>query len=431
MTSLPSLALLAFCAAASPPDQRQEKLPPLPKNVDIDELADGTDVVVVNVPGGQVSVRLVIRSGGDEDPPGRAGLAHLLEHLIFHGTYQEGEGAFFQKAWGAGADLNALTSSNWTTYLLDARASAFDELVPSFLTMVTSPALPFAELEREKGVVGAEQALRPSELSVMFAFDQQAFPSANGGVTVIGTDKSREQITIDDIERWYALHYVPENAVLVVVGDVTVEQVRRAATAGLKWPPKIGAPVRQDDETPNAPSQAKAGSLLTVTIQGHALSQGWAGSGGCDAAAGLLELRLRKRVVVEQRMIADVGSFCHRQRGHDFLLAYVVTASPESSTMPDWIKGVVKNAATVPATPAEKATVESRRRALLSRSRGRPDLIADAIMRALLREDWTGRHAVHSVFAPPPLKWTDAPTILKQAADPKNLVELHFSRFEY
>jgi zinc protease len=392
------------------------------------ELDDGTDLVVAMMPSERLSVRLVIRSGGDEDPPGKAGLAHLLEHLIFHGTYDDGEGAMFERVWAAGGNLNAYTSSNWTTYVLDTHSYAFESLAPSFLTMVTSPALPFSSFDRERGVVGAEAYGRPSEASIMFAFDQQAFPSANGGLTVIGTEKSRAAIAIEDIEQWYATHYVPENAVLVVAGDVTVEQVKRVASQGLRWPPKLAPPQRDVVETPNAPSEAKAQSWLTVTVHGRLVDGSAAGA--CEAAAGLLELRARKRVVGDEAMVADVGTFCHRQRGHDFLLLYVVTSSPESSQIPDWLKDIVKGAVKVPASAAEKALVEARRRTFAARARSRPDVVADQIMIELHVDDRTPQQAVEAAMSPPALRWADVPKLLAGAAQDSALIELHFSRFE-
>lgn len=414
--------LTAFTLAAPPPAKKSAP------EIVVDELDDGTDLVVAMMPSERLSMRLVIRSGGDDDPPGKAGLAHLLEHLIFHGTYDEGEGAMFERVWAAGGDLNAYTSSNWTTYVLDTHSYAFESLAPAFLTMVTSPALPFSSFDRERGVVGAEAYGRPDERSLMFAFDQQAYPSANGGLTVIGTDKSRASITIEDIEQWYATHYVPENAVLVVAGDVTVEQVRRVAGKGLRWPPKLAPPPREVEETPNAPSEAKARSWLTVTIHGRLVDG--AAPGACAAAAGLLELRARKRIVGDEAMVADVGAVCHRQRGHDFLLLYVATSSPESSQVPDWLREIVKGAVQSGPTANEKALVEARRRAFATRARARPDVVADQIMWALQVDDWTPQQAVNAALSPPPLRWADVPKLLAGAAKDSALVELHFSRFE-
>ncbi len=399
-----------------------------PPEIVTGELDDGTDLVVAMMPSERLSMRLVIRSGGDDDPPGKAGLAHLLEHLIFHGTYEDGEGAMFERVWAAGGDLNAFTSSNWTSYALDTHSYAFDSLAPSFLTMVTSPALPFSSFDRERGVVGAEQYGRPDERSMMFAFDQQAYPSANGGLTVIGTEKSRASITIEEIEQWYATHYVPENAVLVVAGDVTVEQVKRVASKGLRWPPKLAGPQREVVETPNVPSEAKARSWLTVTIHGRLVDG--AAPGACEAAAGLLELRARKRIVGDEAMAADVGTMCHRQRGHDFLLLYVATSSPESSQIPDWLKEIVKASVKQGPSASEKALVEARRRAFAARVRSRPDVVADQIMGALQIDDWTPQQAVNAAMSPPPLRWADVPKLLAGAAKDSALVELHFSRFE-
>ena len=132
----------------------------------VEKLKDGTTLVYAHVAGRDVAVRFVVRAGGEDDPPGKAGLAHILEHLVFHGTYDAPEGVMFERAWGAGGSLNAFTTDLATVFVLDVPTSSFASLTPSFLAMVTSPALPFAQFDREKGVVGAEAFDRPDIISV-------------------------------------------------------------------------------------------------------------------------------------------------------------------------------------------------------------------------------------------------------------------------
>src|SRR5438045_3817163 len=86
--------------------------------VTLGSLEDGVQIVQVKPLAGatMASLRVVVRAGGLQDPPGKSGLAHLLEHLIFHGTYDTPEGGLWDAARAAGADVNAYTSSDLTVY---------------------------------------------------------------------------------------------------------------------------------------------------------------------------------------------------------------------------------------------------------------------------------------------------------------------------
>ena len=107
-------------------------------------------------------------------------------------------------------------------------------------------------------------------------------------------------------------------------------------------PPEVG--------TPNVPTEAKGASWMTVTAQAR-LVDGTT-RGGCEAAAGLVELRLRKRVIAVENLAAGVFGACIRQRGHDTIVMAVWSSSPMSSQVPDWMDETWANAVRVPATPA-------------------------------------------------------------------------------
>jgi predicted Zn-dependent peptidase len=416
------LALIPLTAALS-------AIAPATPTVDVETLVDGTTLIHTQLPGdAPVAVRFVALGGGADDPQGRAGLAHLLEHLVFHGTYTEPEGEMWKRVTAAGGVMNAYTMPQSTTFVLDIPKEHFAEITVPFLAMVTSPALPFASLDRERGVVDAEHEDRPDVANLGWAIDQLVFPAANRALTVIGTAESRAAITLDDLTSFYATYCAPPNTSVIVVGDVTLEEVRLVVERGLRGAPGGAPPPPEEPETPNLPAEAKGLSFVIVTAHGR-LVDGFS-PGACDAAAGLLEIRLRKKVIADEQLVSWVNAFCHKERGHDFLVMSVVTSSPESSQVPTWMREVMRESLSVPATAREKGLVETRRRVSTSWTRARPASFAWALAFAAARDDVPIADAVKEVTRPPPLDWASVPRLLSAAASDKNLAELHFSRFE-
>jgi zinc protease len=394
----------------------------------IEKLKDGTAFVYVKWPGvTRTSLRFVIAAGGDDDPPDRGGLAHLLEHLIFHGTYFDTEGSMFERANAAGAYLNAHTGPWFTSYELDVANDKFADVAPHLVQHVTAPALPLVSLEREKGVVSAEHMERLDSITMMWAIDHLAFPSENRGMNVIGGKESREKITLDDIMAFHEHHYVSGNATAIVIGDVSLDDARAAIEKGLMWPPS-GSRTPAEVIEPNAPSEAK--NLSWVTVTAHARLVDGISKPACAAAAGLLEMRARDRLLNKEGIPSHVGGFCHRTRGHDFITLYAASTSPESSHFRDVLREVAKEGLARKPSAKEKQLVESRLRAMQAAISRSPSDLADQLMMSVSRDDMTLDEAVKEATAPMKVDWAGALKALAAAASEQKLVELHLSRFE-
>lgn len=419
----------------------------------VETLVDGTTLVHARVAGAlagevPVSVRYVVRAGSADDPAHLAGLAHLLSRAVLHGTYEEPERVMWERVAAAGGSMRARALPELTAYSLDVPVHELASTMPSFLSMVTSPALPLADLEREKAVVAAELAVPPPASGqgasvgdhetgacplgcsprMAWGLDQLAFPAPRQDLTGMGTTETRAAITLDDLQSFYAEHYTTRNSAIIVVGDVGLAEAKKLAEEGLRSAPGIPGPALDQPASANAPSESRSQSRITVTIQGRVVDGFPAGA--CLAAAELLELRLRKKVFADERMPAWVDGFCHHQRGHDFLVLSVVTSSPESSLLVDWMKELVRAASTARPSSRERALVESRRKALLRSTNANPSALGWAIALAISRDDLSIGDAVNTVVKPPRLDWGRVPALLSAASSDKALVELHFSRFE-
>jgi zinc protease len=196
-------------------------------------LANGLEVVVIPDHRAPVVTHMVwYRVGSADETPGKSGLAHFLEHLMFKGTAKNPAGRFSQVVATIGGQENAFTSSDYTGYF---QRVPRDELK----TMME------LEADRMTGLVLTDDVVRP-ELSVVL--EEQNMRVANNpsarlgeqmeaalylnhpyGRPVIGWRHEIEQLDRQDALAFYQRFYSPNNAILVIAGDVTADAVRSLA----------------------------------------------------------------------------------------------------------------------------------------------------------------------------------------------------------
>lgn len=185
-------------------------------------------------PGGKVELRLVIDAGSGLEEDDQVGGAHFLEHMLFNGTerFPKNELVDVLRSFGAafGADINASTSYDETIYTLnvpdtpDAVATALD-ILEDWLSVAT---LDPVEVDAERGIVLDEWRARV-QTSNGRIFDSFAnfllAGSAYDGHLPIGGREEIESITPDALRRFYDDWYRPDNAAVIVVGDIDTAQI--------------------------------------------------------------------------------------------------------------------------------------------------------------------------------------------------------------
>jgi hypothetical protein len=331
---------------------------------------DGLVLVVQEIPGSPtVSVRVLFRAGGADDPPGLDGLAHLVEHLVFEGDDGKVATSFRDTARAAGAILNAHTSSSWTRFELDVPSRAFEQVAPSWLRLVTNPAWDEASIGRARGVLSTEAEYHAEE-GLLELFDQAVFPSPVQDGSLVGSKDSRGRLTEDMARDFFSRHYRPDRTIIVVTGAVTVSQARALVAESFAIPPAPPEPAGPPRERPNVPLQERLQAGLTLTMLGYHLDQ--ADRRACGDVAALLELRLRLAVQLAGPRVSEVAVRCPTLRGHGFLLAMAFTSTLDAADLPGQLQAAVRSLATRPPDANERALVDSR----LARLRGR--LVADA-----------------------------------------------------
>ncbi len=175
-----------------------------------------------------VVAQIWYKVGSSYEVGGFTGLSHVLEHMMFKGTAKLGPGKFSKVIAENGGRENAFTGKDYTAYfqqLEKSRLAVSFELEADRMRNLT---LPKKEFSKELSVVMEERRMRTDDKPRSLTFEQfnaAAFVSSPYHNPVIGWMNDLENMKVADLKAWYQKWYAPNNATLVVVGDVEPEQV--------------------------------------------------------------------------------------------------------------------------------------------------------------------------------------------------------------
>lgn len=196
-------------------------------------LDNGLEVVVVEDTRAPVVQHMMwYRAGSADEPAGASGVAHFLEHLMFEGTETMASGAFSQTVAANGGRDNAFTSYDYTAYFQRVAADRLGLMMRMEADRMQNIRPTEAEIESERGVIIEERNQR-TENSPRALFGEQLnaaqYLNHRYGVPIIGWMHEMERLGMDEVMAFYRAHYAPNNAILVVSGDVTADDVRALA----------------------------------------------------------------------------------------------------------------------------------------------------------------------------------------------------------
>lgn len=155
------------------------------------------------------------------------GLAHYLEHFLFKGTAKRNSFELSRQVAYLGGNSNAFTGHDIVCYHLTLPVDHFDTGVEILSDMILNPAFPEEEFEKEKLVILEELASYNDSVGhVLNQVMNQAFYSNYQALDVIGTEESIKSITLDDVKRFYAQFYRPENMIVSVTSSLSKGQVQ-------------------------------------------------------------------------------------------------------------------------------------------------------------------------------------------------------------
>jgi zinc protease len=196
-------------------------------------LPNGMEAVVIEDDRAPVVVHMVWYDvGAADEPPGKSGIAHYLEHLMFKGTDELGPGEFSEIVAAQGGTDNAFTSQDYTGYFQRVASDRLGLMMEMEADRMADLRLESEDFLTERAVVLEERAQRTdSSPGARFGEQRQAMQYLNHpyGVPIIGWRHEIEQLTLQDALDFYERFYAPNNATLVVAGDVDPAEVERLA----------------------------------------------------------------------------------------------------------------------------------------------------------------------------------------------------------
>jgi zinc protease len=196
-------------------------------------LDNGLEVVVIPDRRAPVVTHMVwYKVGSADEQPGESGIAHFLEHLMFKGTKDHPEGTFSKAVADVGGEENAFTSNDYTAYFQRIAKDQLPLVMRFEADRMANLVLTDEQVLPERQVVLEERSSRTdSEPSAQLgeALDAALWVNHPYGVPVIGWRSEIEKLDREQAIAFYDRYYTPNNAVLVVAGDVEAAEVRRLA----------------------------------------------------------------------------------------------------------------------------------------------------------------------------------------------------------
>jgi zinc protease len=178
--------------------------------------------------------------GSSYEPGGITGISHMLEHMMFKGTQQYPAGEFSRIIAEQGGQENAFTGNDYTAYFQTLEKSRLEISFKLEADRMRNLDLKAEELEKELQVVTEERRMRTEDkprAKMQEQFNAVAFANSPYKNPVIGWPSDIANYKVEDLQAWYQQWYAPNNATMVVVGDVDAGQVVKLAEqyfAGLK-----------------------------------------------------------------------------------------------------------------------------------------------------------------------------------------------------
>lgn len=216
--------------------------------------------------------------GSADEQGGLTGLSHAMEHLMFKGTPQYPLGEFSKTIAALGGQENAFTSNDYTAYFEKMGASQLAVAFKMEADRMNHLNFDESEFAKEIKVIQEERRLRTDDNPQALLFERflaTAHLSEAYHHPVIGWMSDLKQMQVGDLKTWYQRYYAPNNATLVVVGDVNSKQVEALAQNYFSQIPAKRLVKRKEQKEPPVLGQKKvlveAPSKLPMLIMGYSV----------------------------------------------------------------------------------------------------------------------------------------------------------------
>jgi len=307
-----------------------------------DRLDNGLEVMVIGdhaVPA--ISWYTFFHVGSRNEHTGRTGISHLFEHMMFNGAKKYGPGEFDRALESRGGVSNAFTAEDVTGYYESFPSDALDLVADMESDRMAGLSITQESLDHERGVVQEERRLRidnDNQGAMLELLNATAYLAHPYGWPVVGWMPDIEAITVDDCREYFRVHYAPNNATIIITGDVTPARafalVRKAFAAIPRQP--LPDPVVANEP----PQSGERRAVLRRAAQFPMLAMAWhvpgAGKGGADIdALDLVETLLSggessrlQRVLVREKQLASWVAASNLYRVDPSLFVVLAEARP-------------------------------------------------------------------------------------------------------
>ena len=175
-----------------------------------------------------VALGIWVRAGSRDDPPGKGGLAHLLEHMAFKGTMRRSALEIAQVIDALGGNLNGATGKESTFYYTTVLEEGLDVALEVLGEMLTQPRLAPEDLERERAVILEEIREAeddPQDVALRLLFEQLWADGHPLGRPVLGTLEAVSRLSVEDVRGFFKQHYRPARMILAASGKLDCEDL--------------------------------------------------------------------------------------------------------------------------------------------------------------------------------------------------------------
>ncbi|MDP6709581.1 MAG: pitrilysin family protein [Alphaproteobacteria bacterium] len=291
-------------------------------------LANGLQVVVIPDHRAPVVNHMVwYRVGAADETPGESGLAHFLEHLMFRGTTQIKASQFSKIVARNGGNDNAFTAQDYTGYFQNVARNKLDLVMGLEADRMVNLQLDEDTVRTERNVVLEERRSRTDNnpaAQLGEAMRAAQFMAHPYGIPVIGWKHEMERLSLAQALAFYRRYYVPNNAILIVAGDVTLAEVRELAEKHFgpiprgpkitrrrpQEPPQL-APRRVIFEDARVRQPSMRRTYLAPSRSAGEREQAVALRIFSEILGGDTISRLYQALVVEQKIASGAGSWYH------------------------------------------------------------------------------------------------------------------------
>lgn len=312
------------------------------------ELDNGLKVLVREDHRAPVATIMVwYRVGSIDEPAGMTGMSHMLEHMLFKHTKHLNPGDYTEIVAQQGGETNAFTSYEYTGYYQEYEASRLPLALELEAERMANLKIDPEEFAREAKVVHEERRQRTDDNPSALAWEKFSAilrPGTGYAHPVIGWQRDIEAYQPEQATDWYNRWYAPNNAVIVVAGDVKRDDVKQLVE---KYYGKIPAKELPHRPTPQlAPAAGERRINLELPVQVPTLYMGWnvpsyATADDKDDFYALMMLsgvldggfsaRMERNIVREQKLASGVGAGYQGVAREDGLFTINANANPNVS----------------------------------------------------------------------------------------------------